>query len=76
VKAAIALALIAAAPPAAHAYSELERFGEPAVDGGGGGRYFTGAPTDGYSCHVCTTTSRAAGDVTGCPHVEAGATTI
>ena len=52
-KAAIALALIAAAPPAAHAYSELERFGEPAVDGGGGGRYFTGAPTDGYSCHVC-----------------------
>ena len=75
-KAAIALALIAAAPPAAHAYSELERFGEPAVDGGGGGRYFTGAPTDGYSCHVCHDDVAAPPvTVTGLPdHVEPGAT--
>lgn len=52
-KAALALGLVAATPTAARAYSEVTRFAEPAVDGGGEGRYFTGAPADGYSCHVC-----------------------
>lgn len=47
------LALLAVAPTAARAFSELPRFAEPAVDGGGEGRYFTGAPPDGLSCSVC-----------------------
>ncbi|MBL8622983.1 MAG: hypothetical protein JNK64_16825 [Myxococcales bacterium] len=75
-KAAVALALLVAAPTAAHAYSEISRFGEPAVDGGGGGRYFTGAPTDGYSCHVCHDDVAAPPvTVTGMPdHIDPGAT--
>lgn len=48
----VALAL-AAAPTAALGFSEPERYAEPAIDGGGGGRYFTGAPPDGLSCSVC-----------------------
>lgn len=73
---ALALALVAATPSAARAYSELERFAEPAVDGGGGGRYFSGAPTDGYSCHVCHDDVAAPPvTVTGMPaHIETGAT--
>lgn len=51
--AATSLALTVAAPRAAHAFSELARFAEPAIDGGGEGRYFTGAPTDGLACSVC-----------------------
>lgn len=49
----LALGLVLATPGLAHAYSELARFAEPAVEGGGDGRYFTGAPTDGHACSVC-----------------------
>lgn len=35
------------------AYSDPARFAEPAADGGGGGRQFTGSNLDGYSCAVC-----------------------
>lgn len=49
---AIALALAASAGSAA-AYTEAARFAEPAIDGGGDGRYFTGSPADGLSCKVC-----------------------
>lgn len=75
-KAALALAVLAAAPTAAQAYSEISRFAEPAVDGGGEGRYFTGAPTDGYSCHVCHDDVAAPPvTVTGLPdHIEPGGT--
>ncbi|MEZ4404005.1 MAG: MYXO-CTERM sorting domain-containing protein [Kofleriaceae bacterium] len=45
-------ALVGAIAPA-RAFSEQARFAEPAVDGGGGGRYFTGAPGDGLACSVC-----------------------
>jgi hypothetical protein len=38
---------------AARAFSDPARFSIPASDGGGGGRFFTGAPGDGHSCGVC-----------------------
>jgi MYXO-CTERM domain-containing protein len=56
---ALVAALLLGAPAAAHAYSELPRFAEPALDGGGEGRYFTGAPTDGHACDVCHGDGRA-----------------
>lgn len=37
----------------AHAFGDLFRFNEPAAQGGGGGRWFTGSPADGYGCEVC-----------------------
>jgi hypothetical protein len=48
-----ALLTIAALPCRGHAYSDPERFGAPADEGGGGGRYFTGSLSDGYTCAVC-----------------------
>ncbi len=75
-RAALALALVMATPSAALAFSELTRFAEPAIDGGGAGRYFTGAPTDGYSCHVCHDDVAApAVTVTGLPERIAPGTT-
>jgi hypothetical protein len=47
-----ALAL-AATPGAARAYADGAVFAEPATSGGGGGRFFSGAPADGYTCAVC-----------------------
>jgi hypothetical protein len=35
------------------AFSDPTSFTEPAERGGGGGRFFTGSPVDGYSCAVC-----------------------
>jgi hypothetical protein len=40
-------------PAAAHAFSEPKIYGDPAETGGGGGRWFTGSPADGYGCAVC-----------------------
>jgi hypothetical protein len=54
----IAYALVAAlacsgtALPA-RAYSAAEAYMEPAASGGGGGRWFSGSPADGFSCGVC-----------------------
>jgi len=37
-----------------HAYSDASGFAsKPLDDGGGGGRWFTGSPADGYTCAVC-----------------------
>jgi hypothetical protein len=41
------------AVPQAHAYSSSEAFAEPPGTGGGGGRWFSGSPADGFSCGVC-----------------------
>jgi hypothetical protein len=41
------------APPRAQAYLDGRTFEDDAVNGGGGGRLFTGAPGDGYDCSVC-----------------------
>lgn len=37
----------------ARAYSTPDLFIEPPGSGGGGGRWFSGSPADGYSCSVC-----------------------
>lgn len=37
----------------AEAFSDTAKFALPTIEGGGGGRYFTGSPPDGYSCTVC-----------------------
>jgi len=49
------LGLVALAPHPAHAFSEAEKFRAPVLEGGGGGRWFTGSMKDGYSCAVCHT---------------------
>ena len=36
-----------------HAFDDLYRFNDPAIQGGGGGRWFTGSPADNYTCQVC-----------------------
>ena len=51
---AIACALSALLLPArASAYLDGRQFEAPVIEGGGGGRFFTGAPADGYTCAVC-----------------------
>lgn len=42
-----------ATPRGVRAYIDARGFTQPAIEGGGGGRLFTGAPADGYSCAVC-----------------------
>jgi len=37
----------------ARAYSTPDVFIQPPGEGGGGGRWFTGSPAEGYSCTVC-----------------------
>jgi hypothetical protein len=53
----VSLAFAFAAPAAfaspARAYLDGARFAAPAIEGGSGGRYFSGAPADGYTCSVC-----------------------
>ncbi|MBN8612856.1 MAG: hypothetical protein J0L92_19835 [Deltaproteobacteria bacterium] len=49
----VLLALLTLAPAPAHAYLDGAGFDSPAIEGGGGGRLFSGAPRDGYDCSVC-----------------------
>jgi hypothetical protein len=51
--AAFATSLGAALPQAAHAYSDFKQFAYPSNGGGGGGRFYTGSPADGYTCRIC-----------------------
>jgi hypothetical protein len=37
----------------AAAYSAAARYAQDPTQGGGGGRFFTGSPVDGYTCDVC-----------------------
>jgi hypothetical protein len=41
------------APNVGRAYSAPEGFSDNAYEGGGGGRWFSGSPAEGYSCSVC-----------------------
>jgi len=45
--------VVLAAPSPALAFDTFAAFSDPVTDGGGGGRYFTGSPADGYTCSVC-----------------------
>jgi hypothetical protein len=40
-------------PTAVHAFSDPKIYGDRAETGGGGGRWFTGSPAEGYGCAVC-----------------------
>ncbi len=40
-------------PSMANAYSKSTRYARDTMAGGGGGRFFTGAPGDGFTCGVC-----------------------
>lgn len=48
-----ALALGMVAPRVARAFSDPAAFADEPEKGGGGGRFFTGSPHDGYTCGVC-----------------------
>jgi hypothetical protein len=37
----------------AQAFSDTEKFALSPLEGGGGGRFFTGSPADGFTCAVC-----------------------
>jgi hypothetical protein len=43
------------APAVARAYSSPDAYFDRASQGGGGGRWFTGSPADGFGCNVCHT---------------------
>jgi hypothetical protein len=49
----LTLLVLAGATGHARAFSDRERFAAPSGAGGGGGRFFTGSPVDGYGCNVC-----------------------
>jgi hypothetical protein len=52
----VAIALVCSfAPAAARAYSSPDAYFDRASQGGGGGRWFTGSPADGFGCNVCHT---------------------
>ena len=44
---------LCAHPLRARAFSDPANFALPAQQAGGGGRYFTGSPVDGYTCKAC-----------------------
>ena len=64
---AVALALIGSSR--AHAFQNPARFlDDPVEKGGGGQRFFTGSPADGYTCKVCHTKGEPVHvDVSGIP---------
>ena len=49
---AIAIAIVLA-PGLVHAFSEPNIYADEAQTGGGGGRWFSGSPAEGYDCSVC-----------------------
>lgn len=75
---ALALATCLATSTASHAqaFDRADAFSAPAETGGGGGRRFTGAPSDGLTCVVCHRTgrSRPTLTVTGMPDAFVPAT--
>lgn len=49
----LGLLLLMAAPELAHAYSSFADYARSIEEGGGGAKFFTGTPADGYTCDVC-----------------------
>lgn len=63
-----ALLALLATPARSDAFYDPAAFAAPALDGGGGGRFFTGSPADGQTCETCHTGARPPGvDVSGLP---------
>jgi hypothetical protein len=46
---------VSSAPATVRAFSEPLLYADPAAQGGGGGRFFTGSPRDSFTCAVCHT---------------------
>lgn len=64
----LVLLSLMAAPRAAYAYSSFADYARSIADGGGGGKFFTGTPADGYTCDVCHSGGAPAKlDVVGLP---------
>ncbi|MDH5673311.1 MAG: hypothetical protein OEZ06_14250 [Myxococcales bacterium] len=62
------IATILAPARGAHAYSAFADYLMPVQDGGGGGRFFTGTPADGYGCDLCHEGADGADlEITGLP---------
>jgi hypothetical protein len=60
--------LLTGVPSSVHAYSSFGDYARAIEEGGGGGKFFTGTPADGYTCDVCHSGGAAAPlDVTGLP---------
>lgn len=51
--------LLLAGSSRAYAFADLFRFNDAAAVGGGGGRWFTGSPAEGFGCDVCHDGSRS-----------------
>jgi hypothetical protein len=49
----LALLALALEPHVARAFSDPAAFADEVAAGGGGGRFFTGSPADGFGCDVC-----------------------
>jgi hypothetical protein len=65
------LVALALQPRAAQAYSSFADYARSIEEGGGGGKFFTGTPADGYTCDVCHSGGESMSlDVIGLP--EAG----
>lgn len=68
---ALLLWVLSALPSSAAAYSSFGDYARSIEEGGGGGKFFTGTPADGYTCDVCHSGAPSAAlDVIGLP--EAG----
>jgi hypothetical protein len=62
------VALLSSRSSSAAAFSDPYSYDAPIKDGGGGGRWFTGSPADGFGCDVCHgNVSGAYLDVEGLP---------
>jgi hypothetical protein len=63
-----ALVVLVLQPSAARAYSSFADYALSIEEGGGGGKFFTGTPGDGYTCDVCHSGAASRSlDVVGLP---------
>jgi hypothetical protein len=49
----VAMGILLSSARVARAFSDPSSFALPPTQAGGGGRFFTGSPADGYTCKVC-----------------------
>jgi hypothetical protein len=56
---AFAILALLAAPVRSRAFFDPATFTTPVLEGGGGGRFFTGSPADGQTCDTCHTGGQA-----------------
>jgi hypothetical protein len=52
-RSALAAGLLCVTSESAQAYSDGAAFATPVLEAGGGGRFYTGSPAEGYGCETC-----------------------